>query len=136
MYAASSREAMTRARNLLPLTFLLFVVCLQAFAQEPLPGKLPANVAGQWTVSALGENGEVHTDYLTIKQNGSILTGHFKGPYQSGSFNGSINEQHVVIRTNTKHPVTFRGRAEGNTIQGTVSVMGRHGEFHAWRQGP
>jgi hypothetical protein len=116
-------------------TILVSTLAISAFAQEPMPGKMPADVAGQWTVSALGEDGQVHTDYLTIRQNGSILTGHFKGPNQSGSFNGSINEQHVVIRSNTKHPVTFRGRAEGNTIQGTVSVMGRHGEFHAWRQG-
>lgn len=128
----------TGTRKLLPLLSVVvtFVFGTIAVAQQPLPGPQTANAAGKWTLSALGENGEIHTDYLTINQNGNVLTGHFKGPYQSGSFEGSINIEHIVIRTKTRHPVTFRGRVQGDTMQGTVSVMGRHGEFHGWRSAP
>lgn len=130
---------MTRAKKmflLLSLALLVVSMRMPALAQQPLPGRAPANVAGQWTVSARGENGEVHTQYLTIKQNGSVLTGHFKGPYQSGSISGSINQQHIVIRTNTRDPLVFRGRVMGDTMQGTIGNRGRHGEFHAERQSP
>jgi hypothetical protein len=107
-----------------------------AIAQQPLPENPPDDVSGKWIVSSKGENGEVHTQYLTIKQNGTVLTGHFKGPYQSGSINGTINVHHIVIRTNTRHPLTYRGRVDGNTISGTIHVEGREGEFNAARQSP
>ncbi len=115
---------------------LLILTCFSAGAQQSLPGAMPVNAAGQWTVSARGWNGEVHTQYLTINQNGSVLGGHFKGPYQSGSITGSINERHIVIHTNTRDPLVFRGRVTNNTIDGTISNRGKHGEFHAWRTAP
>ena len=65
---------------------------------------------------------------------GNALTGKFKGPNQSGSINGGINVHHIEIRSNTNHPVVFRGRVDGDTITGKVHVMGREGEFRAVRQ--
>lgn len=127
---------MTRASqtsSVFAFTAVIFIVCICAAAQAPLPERPPANVAGKWTMSTRGETGEVHTDYVTLEQNGSVLTGHFKGPFQSGSLEGSINQQHVVFRTKTRHPVTFRGRVDGDTMDGTVHVMGRAGEFHGSR---
>ena len=120
----------------LSFTFLILTVGIAAIAQQPPPEKPPANAAGQWTLYTRGEDGQTHTDYLTIQQNGTVLKGHFKGPNQSGSFNGSINEKHIVIKTNTRHPVTIRGRVDGDTFQGTINVMGRQGEFNGRRQGP
>jgi hypothetical protein len=103
-------------------------------AQQEMANQAPDNVAGKWVVSTLGETGVVHTDYLTIKQEGNVLTGKFKGPNQSGSFNGAINVHHIEIRSNTNHPVVFRGRVEGDTITGKVHVVGRVGEFRAVRE--
>jgi hypothetical protein len=115
---------------------LAFMFCYGAFAQEALPQQAPDNVAGNWVVSAKGQNGEMHTDHLTFEQDGAEIKGHFKGPYQSGSLNGTVNIHHIVFRTNTRHPLTFRGRINGDTIDGTTHIEGREGQFHAVRETP
>ena len=33
----------------------------------------------------------------------------------------------------TKHPLTFRGQVDGDTMAGNYHVMGKEGEFHAER---
>ena len=130
---------MTSTRKSLLLfcfTFLIFTSRVPAIAQEPLPGQQPDNVAGKWVISALNWDGVADTKTIDLTQNGNIITGHFKGPYQSGSLEGTVNIHHIVFRTKTRTPLTFRGRVDGNTIQGTADVRGKPGEFHAWRQGP
>lgn len=121
-------------RKSLQVFLFALLACFSLSAQQEMQNQAPDNVAGKWVVSTLGETGIVHTDYLTIKQNGNVLTGKFKGPNQSGSINGAINVHHIEIRSNTNHPVVFRGRVDGNTITGKVHVVGRVGDFHAWRQ--
>jgi hypothetical protein len=67
---------MTRAKKtllLLSFALLIFTMRIPAVAQQPLPGKLPANVAGQWTLSTKGWNGEVHTQYLSTSSFAQIL---------------------------------------------------------------
>ena len=51
------------------------------------------------------------TKYVEIKQNGNQLTGHFKGPNQSGGIEGTINVHHIVFRTKTRKVLTFRGKS-------------------------
>jgi len=122
-------------RKLGLLIFLLvplFVPTL-AVAQDPLPNSEPVNVAGHWIISARNWNGELNTKTVDLKQNGNEITGHFKGPDQSGGLEGSVNGHHIVFRTKTRHPLTFRGRVEGDAMQGTYHVMGKEGEFHAER---
>ena len=121
-------------RKSLQLFLCSLLACVSLSAQQEMANQAPDNVAGKWVVSTLGETGIVHTDYLTIKQEGNVLTGKFKGPNQSGSFNGGINVHHIEIRSNTNHPVVFRGRVDGDTITGRVHVMGREGEFRAVRE--
>jgi hypothetical protein len=41
---------------------------------------------------------------------GPVITGHFKGPNQSGGVQGTIEEQHIVVHPKTRDVLTFRGR--------------------------
>jgi hypothetical protein len=129
-------NTMKRRFLLLCCTFLGVAVGIPAIAQEPLSGQQPDNVAGKWIISARNWDGIMDTKYVDLKQDGNTITGHFKGPNQSGSLDGTVNIHHIVFRTNTRHPLTFRGRVDGDTIDGTYHVMGTEGEFHAWRQSP
>jgi len=102
-------------------------------AQQPPPPSQepPANVAGKWTIYANDPNGTTSTKYVELEQNGESLKGHFKGPYASGGLEGTIQERHIVFRTKTRHPLTFRGRVEGDKVDGVVQGTRIKGNFHA-----
>jgi hypothetical protein len=92
-----------------------------------------ADVAGDWTVYSKGGDGKTATQYITIKQTGNTITGHFKGPNQSGSLKGTINVRHIVFQTDTREVLTFRGTVDGNTMEGTLGIRGVHGTWNARR---
>lgn len=117
--------------SLFPL-LLLCGSCI-AVAQQPPAEQPPADVAGKWTIYAKAANGETSTKYIELKQDGNNLTGHFKGPNQSGGLEGTINGQHIVIRTKTRWVFVFRGRVQGNTINGTFHDRRGTGEWQAVR---
>jgi hypothetical protein len=96
-----------------------------AFAQQP-----PANVAGNWTLYCKDPNGSTSKKYLNLQQKGSIISGHFKGPNQSGGIEGTIDEQHLVVRTKTREVLTFRGRIDGPRVDGVVQGSTYDGTFH------
>src|SRR5580698_1445136 len=103
-------------------------------AQESVQGQPPDNVAGNWIIYAndvarAGSN----LKSVQIVQNGNIITGHFKGPRQSGKIQGWVNMHHIVFSTDTRNVLTFRGRIEGNTISGVYAVHGRKAEWRAER---
>ena len=125
-----------RESGLLMLLLGLFGIVTLVGAQQPLPNTQPVNVAGHWVISARNWNGELDTKTVDLKQDGSAISGHFKGPNQSGGLEGSVNGRHIVFRTKTRHPLTFRGQVDGDTMQGNFHVMGKEGEFHAERTGP
>ena len=118
----------------LALAMLLLALCGRATAQEPLPSAAPVNVEGKWTISAKNPEGTVDTKYVELKQNGNQITGHFKGPNQSGGLEGTINNRHIVFRTKTREVLTFRGQVNGDTIEGTFHTRRGTGEFHAVRE--
>ena len=121
-------------RLLMSLSFALPLLANAAIAQQPLPHQqAPVNVTGHWVIEAKNWNGDLDTKTVDLQQNGNEVTGHFKGPNQSGGLQGSVNGHHIVFRTKTKHPLTFRGQVQGDTMQGNFHVMGREGEFHAER---
>jgi hypothetical protein len=123
-----------RILNLLIAAVFLCAIWASAIAQEPLPHQqAPVDVTGHWVIEAKNWNGDFDTKTVDLKQNGAAITGHFKGPYQSGGLDGSINGHHIVFRTKTKHPLTFRGQVQGDTMEGNFHVMGKEGEFHAER---
>lgn len=114
---------------LLCLPLLLLAVANVAVAQE----QPPDNVAGNWTIYSKGANGETATQYIELKQEGNVLTGHFKGPHQSGGLEGSMNVHHILFRTKTREVLTFRGRVDGNSITGTFHTRAGTGEWQAVR---
>jgi hypothetical protein len=101
-----------------------------AFAQQPPAQQQPANVAGKWTLYCKDPNGTTSSKYLDLQQEGSVIKGHFKGPNQSGGVEGTIDEQHLVVRTKTRNVLTFRGRVEGPRVQGVVQGNTFNGTFH------
>jgi hypothetical protein len=115
---------------LLCFAFLLIIVSTAALAQQPPPQQQPADVAGNWTIYSHDPDGGTSTKYIELQQNGTVLTGHFKGPRQSGGLEGTINEQHIVFRTKTRFVLTFRGRVTGNRVQGRVEGTAINGTFH------
>ena len=106
----------------------------QAYAQESAQGQPPDNVAGNWIIYAqdvarAGSN----LKSVEIIQNGNIITGHFKGPHQSGKIHGWVNIHHIEFSTDTRNVLTFRGRIEGTIMSGMYGVHGRHAEWRAER---
>jgi hypothetical protein len=119
-------------------SYAIFVVCLgwmvwagsAALGQQPPAQQLPANVAGKWTLYCKDPNGTTSAKYLDLQQEGSVIKGHFKGPNQSGGVEGTIDEQHLVVRTKTRNVLTFRGRVEGPRVAGVVQGNAYNGTFH------
>jgi len=101
-----------------------------ALAQQPPAQQLPANVAGKWTLYCNDPNGSTSAKYLDLQQKGSVISGHFKGPNQSGGVEGTIDQQHLVVRTKTRNVLTFRGRIEGPRVEGVVQGNTFNGTFH------
>src|SRR6185312_9829861 len=92
------------------LCFVIIFCHAAAWAQQPQSQQPPANVAGKWTLYSNDPNGTTSAKYLDLQQEGTVIKGHFKGPYQSGGVEGTINEQHLVVRTKTRDVLVFRGR--------------------------
>ena len=99
-------------------------------AQAPPPQQGPANVAGNWTLYCKDPNGSTSTKSLELQQKGTVISGHFKGPNQSGGVQGTIDVQHLVVRTKTRQVLTFRGRVEGPREGGVVQGNTFNGTFH------
>lgn len=115
------------------LAFVAMVVlvagCAGLLAQQP-----PADVSGTWTIYANNID-KAGSSLKTVQliQNGSILTGHFKGPHQSGKLQGWVNGNHVEFSTDTREVLTFRGQIEGGILNGLYGINGRHAPFHGER---
>jgi hypothetical protein len=90
----------------------------------------PANVAGKWTLYCNDPNGTTSAKYLDLKQEGTNIKGHFKGPNQSGGVEGTINEHHLVVRTKTRGVLVFRGRVDGPNVNGVLQGNTFNGTFH------
>jgi hypothetical protein len=102
----------------------------RVLAQAPPPQQLPANAAGHWTLYCKDPNGSTSTKYLELQQKGTVITGHFKGPNQSGGVQGTIDVQHLVVRTKTREVLVFRGRVDGPRVDGVVQGNSFNGTFH------
>ena len=118
---------------LLCVALLSLVAWGTTLAQEPPAPRPPDNVAGNWTIYTKGDDGGTSTKYVELKQEGNDLSGHFKGPDQSGGLEGTVNVHHIVFRTKTRNVFTFRGMIQGDTMKGTFGIRGHHGEWQAVR---
>jgi hypothetical protein len=119
------------ALTYLPLCLILMAAALSiSSAQQPPPQQSPADVAGKWTIYSKGPDGTTSTKYIELEQEGTALKGHFKGPNQSGGLEGTIEERHIVFRTKTRYVLTFRGRVDGNRVNGVIEGTAISGTFH------
>jgi hypothetical protein len=110
--------------------FLLTIFCQVAWSQEAPSEEPPANVAGKWILYCNDPNGTTSSKYLDLEQDGNNIKGHFKGPNQSGGVEGTINGQHLVVRTKTRDVLVFRGRVDGPRVNGVVQGSSYSGTFH------
>jgi hypothetical protein len=111
--------------------WLLIIFCqAAAWSQQPPSQGLPANVTGKWTLYCHDPNGSTSAKYLDLQQEGATLKGHFKGPNQSGGVEGTINQQHLVVRTKTRNVLVFRGRVDGPRVDGVIQGSTYNGTFH------
>jgi hypothetical protein len=120
------------------LSVTLFFLLLLAFSHIGFGQQLPqdrsaANVAGTWMIYTHGDDGKTGTHTVEIVQNGNTLTGHFKGPNQSGGIEGTMNFRHILFRTKTRNVLTFRGMVDGNTMEGNFGIRGQHGTWQGRR---
>jgi hypothetical protein len=124
----------TRKQMILPFFALLLCAAGNAALGQQLPQERPpADVVGKWTIYSKSDDGKTATQYIDLEQNGNTLSGHFKGPYQSGGIEGTMNVRHILFRTKTRNVLTFRGMVDGNTMEGTFGIRGHHGTWEARR---
>ena len=109
---------------------LMMFYQVAAWSQQPPAEVPPANVVGKWTLYCNDPNGTTSAKYLDLQQQGATIKGHFKGPNQSGGVEGTINEQHLVVRTKTRDVLVFRGRIDGPRVDGVVQGSTFSGTFH------
>jgi hypothetical protein len=121
------------------LACLVTVVCgvslSQPAAQQEFPQHQPPdNVSGNWTIYAENiEEAGSSLKTVQISQEGSVITGRFKGPHQSGKIQGWVNVHHVEFSTDTRVVLTFRGEIQGNIMSGLYGINGRHAQWRAER---
>lgn len=110
-----------------------FVNAQQDAQQEP-SGPGPDNASGNWTIYAQNiDQPGGSTKFVQIQQFGNQLSGHFKGPHQSGGIEGFVNVHHIEFSTHTHDVLTFRGRIDGNTMSGMYGLHGQHAPWNAVR---
>jgi hypothetical protein len=121
--------------NRISLAFiiLLSLALSHAVGQQLPQERPPVNVAGNWVIYTKGDDGKTGTHTVTFIQDGSTLTGHFKGPYQSGGIEGTVNVRHILFKTKTRNVLTFRGMITGDSMQGNFGIRGHHGTWEGRR---
>jgi hypothetical protein len=91
-----------------------------------------ANVAGTWKVSVSGDAGSAEQT-IVLKQDGSKITGTFKGPRQSGPLEGTVDGKNISFHVATRVPLDYKGTVDGDTMKGTMTGNGKTGDWTATR---
>jgi len=118
-------------KKLLFVTTILFVVAFVAMA---------ADVSGKWSYQRPGRGGDMMTVTITLKQDGSTLTGSVPGFGRGGQggtpqaiSNGKVDGDHVyfeVKRTNQNgdESITkYDGTVSGDSMKLKITAPGRGG---------
>ena len=105
------------------VTFILF--CAVAFAAD-------ANIAGTWAVTAKrGRRSATQT--LVLQQDGTKISGTFKGPRQSGTISGTVNGNAIQFHVDAKMPLDYTGTVDGESMKGKLNGEGKSGEWSGTR---
>ena len=116
----------TKSILLAAACFLALSLAHVARAQDT---KQPANVAGAWTLSMPGRDGNMMSENLTLQQDSTKLTGTIKGRRGdepvTGTINGNDIDFSVAISTpNGNLNLEYKGTVDGDSMKGTMQVMG------------
>lgn len=90
------------------------------------------SLAGTWNVSVSGETGSV-TQTLVLQQDGTKISGTFKGPRQAGTIEGTLTGNAISFHVAARTPLDYSGTVDGDTMKGTLSGGGRSGNWTATR---
>ena len=112
------------------LLVLMSICRVVGWSQQPPQQAPTVNVDGKWILYCNDPDGRTSMKYLELQQQGTTIKGHFKGPNQSGGVEGTINMQHLVVRTKTNVVLVFRGRVDGPRVNGAVQAQTFNGTFH------
>jgi hypothetical protein len=91
-----------------------------------------ANVAGTWTFKVTGDSGNAEQT-IVIKQDGTRITGTFKGPRQSGTIDGSVDGNNIKFHVTARAGIDYTGTVDGDTMKGTLAARGKSGDWTATR---
>ena len=98
----------------------------------------PAKVAGKWEMSFEGPQGPV-TRPLTIEQDGENIKGTMGGPRGDTPFTGTVKDKNITMVVKRQRPdgsevtIEYKGTVEGDSMKGTVEMMGGSREWTAKR---
>ena len=112
-----------RNRSVKILSALAVLAFLAAFATSasptPAPEKTPANVAGTWAVHLSGDIGSGEQTFEIAQQDDGI-SGTFKGPFQTGKLEGTLDGNAIKILLSGPYPLRYKGTVSGDVMGGTV----------------
>ena len=111
----------------LGLAALLFGYCVIVLAADE-----SANVAGTWNVSVSGAAGSAQQT-IVLQQDGTKISGTFKGPRQSGPLEGTVDGKNITFHVKTHVPLDYKGTIDGDTMKGTMTGKGKMGDWTATR---
>jgi hypothetical protein len=106
---------------------VLLLGCSVGVAQDK-----SANVSGTWAVSVTGDAGNAEQT-IVLKQEGSKISGTFKGPRQSGPLEGTVDGNNISFHVATRVPLDYKGTIDGDTMKGTLTGRGKTGDWTAKR---
>jgi hypothetical protein len=113
-----------------------FAPCIAAFllilSGITYAANAPANVAGAWNLSVSGEAGSAQ-QAIVLKQDGTKITGTFKGPRQSGPLAGTVDGNNISFHVSTRVPLDYKGTINGDAMKGTMTGKGKTGDWTATR---
>ena len=109
----------------------LFITMLASAALAGAALAADANVAGEWDFTVETQAG-TGTPHFSLKQDGSNVTGTYKGQLGEAPVTGTVkgNELTINFKVNaqgTDLAITYTGTVDGSSIKGKVS-LGELGE--------
>ena len=109
----------------------LFITMLASTAVVAAVLAADANVAGEWDFQVETQAG-TGTPHFSLKQDGSNVTGHYKGQLGEAPVTGTVkgNELTITFKVSpqgSELAITYVGTVEGDTIKGKVT-LGELGE--------
>ncbi len=107
---------------------------------RPGAGGAPASAvsaAGNWAITAQSPDGPIQVT-LAFTQDGNVLNGSITTPFGTFPVTGRVSGNDVTFSFTARvqdqeMPVTAKGTLDGNSIKGTMSVMGNDAEFNGTR---